>query len=225
MPGRLTWRVSRQGEELIAPSTLGLVCGGKTLGAGVASLDIVRRYNTDERRPWRGGKREIVDRSLGLVIAVRGPSGIEFNVELRVSDTGVALRYLLDEADPTTVTDDLTQLQLPTGSQVWAAVPHEEAPVAHATLSADGRALARPAMVPMTETSCGTYLTLLEANRRDFPGLRHVEDRGGGRFKARIAGPYEGSGEITTPWRTLLIASSLDQLVNADLYRSLADPP
>ena len=110
--------VSRNGEEIVAPSPIGLELDG----GGLAPLRLVevRRVEQDRTIPLTATKALAArDHYNGAEITFAETSGAQrrLTIEARAYDDGVAFRYLLPEPGPVTLKAEETELRFPNDPQ------------------------------------------------------------------------------------------------------------
>ncbi|MFK3738359.1 glycoside hydrolase family 97 protein [Massilia sp. TN1-12] len=97
--GTLEYAVQRDGKPVILPSALGLVLEGADLASGLtlAQASPVRAV-ADDYELAAGKKRRIGYRANEQVVTVRNAKGQTMDVAFRVSNDGVAFRYVVADA-------------------------------------------------------------------------------------------------------------------------------
>jgi alpha-glucosidase len=97
--GTLEYAVQRDGKPVILPSPLGLVLEGADLAHGLALAQASPvRAVADDYELAAGKKRRITYRANEQVYTVRNPKGQALDVVFRVSNDGVAFRYVVADA-------------------------------------------------------------------------------------------------------------------------------
>jgi alpha-glucosidase len=229
--GKPTWSVTRDGEELIAPSSLGFNLENKDplrrnfsiVAEGTASAD------STWEQPW-GERQFVVDRHNELAVTFRQQDNMarEFTVRLRVFDDGVGFRYELPDRGETRIAEELTEFVIaPEGEAWWIQsgdwnryeqlymnTPIDAVSVAH---------------TPITfRLADGTHLAMHEAALVDYSGMS-LQRMNGQRFRSTLAPSSRGAkvvrqGAFTTPWRTIRISDDAAGLVESDLELNLNEP-
>ena len=229
--GKPNWSVTRDGKELIAPSSLGFNLENEdslrrnfaVVAQGTDSAD------TTWEQPW-GERRFVVDRHNELAVTFRQQDAAarEFTVRMRVFDGGVGFRYELPDRGETRIADELTEFVIAPAGQAWwiqsgdwnryeqlyQNTPIDSVSVAH---------------TPITfRLDDGTHLSLHEAALVNYSGMS-LQRMTGQRFRAQLAPSSRGAkvvreGAFATPWRTLRIADDAAGLVENDLELNLNEP-
>lgn len=222
----LRYALSYRGHVVLGASALGLTVNGQRLG-GTGTWGRIVRYTRDEQFAWRGGHSQARDHCNGARLSVREPSGrATFAVEARVFDSGLALRYVLDVPDSSSVSRDHTAFALPAGATLWFQddVNFYEGAYHAAPLAAvpAGQLMGPPVTVELPDGH--GYAALTEGGLVDFAGLALVAD-GRGTLRARLAGPVRRRGPVASPWRVVMVGADLNALVNNDIVASVSAPP
>ena len=247
---RLSYRVTLNERPVIELSRAGVIVDGINLGDGV-SVAAVERSRHDERYRTRGVHSVAVNRYNGAkVTLLHEPSGTRYVMEIRGFDDGVAFRYVMPAAtaDAMRVPDEANIFNFPARSTVWYhdldghyEGVHEKRDVEDVP---EGDWAAPPVTAQLPD---GTgYASITEAGLKDYAGMVLQTDRRGG-FAARLAhaapasypyrlrypaldvrrleNPAPIKGEITTPWRVVLVGRDLNALVNNDMITNLSSAP
>lgn len=237
--GRLHSQAFFKGSTATLPSPLGLVVDNRDLGTEVR----IREARTDTTS--LRATTYVMERTDGSV----------YYIETRESDDGVALRYRIPTQTPVCIYAERTSFTFPSQTRVWyASGPFQygfvQAYQERLTDSIRGELLAPPATFRLPG---GTYAAITESNLFNFHGSvllgtapNRVEfgfvDNEGHLKTGRITGlppkkyyhsvvkghpwvVYPEGGEVTTPWRVLMLAKDLDGLVNNTLMEQVADAP
>ena len=235
--GRLTYSMHHAGAVAIEPSPLGVTIDGVDLGAGVR-LEQPRRSQLNETYPWRGAHAVATNHYCSAEIpVVHVGSGMRFVLEVRAFDDGAAWRYRISGAGSRTVQGEASSWTLPAGSRVWfgernnnwklksyagewMSATIDEMP----TVSRQGPVQGAPLVMELPE---GGYAVVSEAAVFNYSGMR-LRAAGHRRFEADFTEGKKGfalTGEILSPWRVVILAKDLDQLVNQTVIANLAPPP
>ncbi|WP_335982831.1 glycoside hydrolase family 97 catalytic domain-containing protein [Streptomyces sp. CA2R106] len=241
--GELHLAVDRGGTPVLLPGRLGIRTDQHDLTAG---LELVRRQDRTVHESYQMTTGKQLRRSATMheaTFTFRGTDGAQLGVAVRVSDDGVAYRYLLDGSDtgtgtstgPVTVTAETSSFALPTDAKAWVQ-PYATSYETERTETTAGAANeAQPKTCTGTTCSFGyptlfeegsTYVLLTEADvdgRYSGSHLDHVD--GSGTYSVALAddAPVTSQGPLSTPWRTAIVGS-LDTLVGSTLVDDLAPP-
>lgn len=233
--------------SMIEPSDLGAVIDGTAYGQGGEIADVQVSLISDRTIPLLGNQTEIEDRGVAATFTIQ--QGREtFYLDARVYDDGVAFRYRFpgDSQDQRrTVTDELTQLVLPSNVQtLWAGTNNKDSePRVHKlnpatagpaeTLTEDeARDFNKQYInLPMTfQMANGDgYVSIMEGGAStSFPQI-NMEPEGNYTYKANTSWSntksYTATGDIITGWRIINGADDLNGLVNNyNIYKVNPDP-
>jgi len=243
----LAFRVTLNGQPAIVQSPLGITIDGTDIAAG-AEPGGVERYRTNEKYAWRGVHSEAVNRHQGARIPVKhSPSGTAYTLDVRAFDDGVAFRYVVPGEGRTRVADETTSFVLPEGTTVWYHDLEGHYETVHTKKNVADVAAGEWAAPPLTfqlPNNAG-YGSITEAALFNFAGMA-LQAKGGRAFEVklghaqhvsypfrlrykddveRLSRPAAVTGTITSPWRVVLLGTSLNTLVNSDIVHNLAPPP
>ncbi|WP_328580643.1 glycoside hydrolase family 97 protein [Streptomyces sp. NBC_00370] len=233
--GELHLAVDRDKVPALLPGRLGIRTDQHDLTTGLRLVKTSERtvhesYNTTTGKQLR---RSATMRE--ATFTFRGADGARLGVVVRVSDDGVAYRYLLDDQGPVTVTGEASTFELPTDAKAWVQ-PYSNSYETERTETTAGAANeAQPQQCGGDTCSFGfptlfevgsTYVLLTEADvdgRYSGSHLDHVA--GGSGYSVALADdtPVTSQGPLATPWRTAIVGS-LDTLVGSTLVDDLAPP-
>jgi alpha-glucosidase len=250
--GELTYAVSLNGRPAVVPSPIGIVVDGRHLGEHAAP-GTIETYEIDERYPWLGVHDVAVNRCHGGRVALnsRGSGSdapVAWTLDARACDDGAAFRYVVPGAtDQVRTPDEGTVFRLPPGAAVWFhdfeghyEGVHERHEIAEV---ADGAWAATPLTIALPG---GGYAAITESALADYGGMALRADGRAGfaarlgheepvsypyrlRYRPqdieRLSQPAKITGTITSPWRIVIAAPTLNGLVNADIVHNVAPPP
>ncbi|MFC4019470.1 glycoside hydrolase family 97 catalytic domain-containing protein [Micromonospora sp. GCM10011542] len=221
-------RVRRDGRTVLDGVRLGIRVGGVDLDVGSVLLRSREREITDE---WtaRSGKATGTHRyaHLETIHELRHASGLEWQIHVRASVDGVAVRYVLARLEGHGRLDaDRTRLTFEPDARVWALVyqtwyetPRFGTDVAELSPGAYGFPLL------VRSPRAGVHLLLTEAAIDGRFSGAHAEIRDGGEARFTLA---DESVEITrgpvTPWRVFMIGD-LAAIVESRFVDELAPAP
>ena len=244
--GALVWRVTRDGQPILADSPLGIRRADQDFGAGLTFVGATQPRTIDERYTLPFGKwRDHVVSGRERTLTFANAGGARLDVVLRAHDDGVAFRYRFPEtaAGNKTVVEERTGFHIPQGSTAWM-LPHQEVHkygpayedffvevhAGTAAPRADGWSF--PALF---RTSGGRWLLISEsAVDEHYCGTHLAADAPGGVYRLKFPDPKEGLGvgavepvsslPWTLPWRLVIIGDAAGRIVESDLVNDLAPP-
>jgi alpha-glucosidase len=247
---RVTFRVALGNTTVIESSPIVMTLDGYDLSAGVV-LGGVARDLVQERYPWSGVRSTAISESNRARLSLTNDlTSIAYTLEVRVFDDGVAYRHIIpgDAAVPR-VPDEWSTFNLPAGSTVWyagMAEGHYEAPYVKADVAAvqPGEWAGPPLTFKLPQNR--GYASITEANLVNYSGMGlESNGRGGwviglghrqplnypfelryGREEGKRLGKAAAiTGEITTPWRVVMIGRDLNTLATSTIVPNLCPPP
>ncbi|WP_427452708.1 glycoside hydrolase family 97 protein [Litorimonas sp. WD9-15] len=228
--GQLRYTVSRNGEEIVGSSRLGLrFLGEHSLDA---NLKIVgeSRSETDStwEQPW-GERRVVRDTHKALTVEVeRIDTGRRGFIDIKMFDDGLGFRYRVPNSGDVAVIDELTEFNIGPETNSWT-IParmynryeylYAEKPVGQLQL----------VHTPATfEKESSVHLSIHEAALVNYSAMSLEQNREGV-LEADLSPRSDGvkvrlDGDILTPWRTIQISDDAAGLVNSDLILNLNEP-
>lgn len=247
--GRLSYSITFGNRAVIETSAFGMSMDGEELCASVEA-GAIERYRINERYAWRGNHSEAFNRCNGARLRLRrAQTGADFTLEVRVFNDGAAFRFIVPGAGggKARAPDESTGFVIPEGSTLWHHDFEGHYEGIHARSEIAGVRAGEWAAPPLTIRlpRGGGYASITEAALIDYAGMGLQADgrRGFGvrlghahpasypfrlRYAAdveRLQHPAAIKGEITTPWRVVVIGADLDALVNSDIVHNLSPPP
>jgi hypothetical protein len=249
-PGKpLTYTVLRDGKPVLLASNLGLQLQGADL-ASALSITGTSRVSaiTDRYRMAVGKKSDITYRANEQTWSVQNAQQQKMDIVFRVSNDGVAFRYVV--AEPSlprkTLIQERTTFAFPTTAKAWlqpmsvaqtgwertnpSYEEHYQMDIAVGTASPSAAGWVFPALFKQGDT----WLALSEAGMDGtFQASRLAPESKGGVYTIGNPMPAEAyggkglladvAGTLTTPWR-LLALGSLATVTNSTLGTDLAAP-
>jgi hypothetical protein len=243
----LEYTIARDGKPVILPSRLGLQLEGADLSSKLtlAATSAIQPVS-DSYELATGKKRRINYRANQQIVTVRNAKGQAMDIALRVSNDGVALRYIVHGAGPHRFVAESTSFRFGDATKAWlqpmsiaqtgwsntnpSYEEHYRREIAVGTPSP----LAAGWVFPALFRSGDAWVALTEAGMDgSWHASRLQADSSGGVY--RIGGPMaaevtpggallaQGSGEFKSPWRVIALGS-LATLVESTLGTDLAAP-
>jgi len=232
--GEPLYSVLKDDSVVLHPSRMGLVTTGPDYREGFVCLGIdTSSFSETWETVW--GEEQYIDntyRQMTIHLGRQGSREPAMDIVFRCYDDGFAFRYVLQGTDSITVTDEVTEFAFAHEPQAWS-IPwrteyYEALWTREPLLSKD--TMCSPITLEMAD---GTYAFLHEAALTDYPveNFYITADRTVGTFltpwcsegrelrdKAYIRLPF------ATPWRMMVLADGLPQLVASRLMLNLNDP-
>ncbi len=239
---QVQYRVSLAGKAVVDPSNLGArLKGGAQFGRNsvIVGSESVEIDSSFEQFP--GKRRHVIDRvnETTLTLRERGAKGLEWQVQVRAYDDGVALRYRFPKQPRWSnleLADELTEFDFP-ASALTTGLPLESFTTSHENRYQRrrvdeipaGQLLALPLLVEVPGVG---WAAVLEANLTDFAGMYLARGASrGGNLGSRLS-PLPGEPRIAvratlphdSPWRLILITKEARQLLESDTVLKLNAP-
>jgi alpha-glucosidase len=212
----LTWSLELNHHPLVLPCPLGITIGDVDLGQDVV---LGPTHQT------------VIDHYQHALISVtQTKTGSHYQLECRSYDNGFAYRYIVpakNAKDSTLVKGEASSWRLPPSSRVWYQENvyyyeglHYDTPVA----ALGARQLGPPVTY---QTPDGDYASITEAALYNYSGMSLRSDSSGTLHAAFVNDPegWKIAGTVTSPWRVVLAAPNLNELVHANLIPDLNPAP
>ena len=210
----------------------------------------VVRDEVKETYRWSGVRSTAVSHSNRAKLSLTNDlTSTAYTLEVRVFNDGVAFRHVIPgDVAVSRVPDEYSTFNLPAGSTVWYAgmEGHYEAPYLKKDAAAvePGEWAGPPLTFELPHN--GGYASITEANLVNYSGMGlEANGRGGwviglghrqplnypfelryGREEGKRLGKAAAiAGEITTPWRVVMIGGDLNALVTSTILPNLCPPP
>ncbi len=233
--GDTTYRIERDGADVIAPSRLGFMLrGAGKWQHGMQLGDAVTRSHDETwQQPW-GESRLVEDRYNEIRVPIIETRKTKRRIDLvaRIFDGGVGFRFEFPEQPQLAdvmIDEELTEFAVAGEAEAWWIPGGEwnryEYLYRHTPASEVGTA-----HTPITfRRADGLHIAIHEAALEDYSGywLERVEEQ---RFRTRLAPsslPWKvrRTAPFSTPWRTVLIAEDAPGLyAAADIILDLNEP-
>ncbi|MEO8887357.1 MAG: glycoside hydrolase family 97 catalytic domain-containing protein [Mucilaginibacter sp.] len=233
---KLVYSVNAGSTPIIKTSALGLMADSADLGTDARITGAAKLSQINETYSILGNHPIAHNHAVEAEIPVTG-AGKKYSLIVRVYNDGVAIRYTLPadikriDADHTawTLPDNITKIAWADYSQSYEGLnyvtPFEKVP--------EGKTI----MAPVTFQTNGYYVSITEADCETFSDMALMRNgnvlsanfpfaKKGWEIKpptAVLNGTYHG--KAVSPWRTTLVARSLNALVNSDLITNLCPAP
>lgn len=219
--GVLRYTVSSQGQQILAPSDIGILSGGIAFGRNAAlSRPKIRQVN--ESYAFFGAKSKASNRARLATLPVI-THGQAYSLDLYVADDGVGIRLRLPAKSGRKVEADLSGWRFAGNPVTWAAEYQPDYEGMYRTSARAGKTYA----LPLTAKVGAFYVTISEAALKDYGDLA-VKAEGDGVFTGYLPNDPQGwttDGEVVQPWRVTIVARDLTGLVNTTLVQNLNPPP
>lgn len=149
-------------------------------------------------------------------------TGINYQIEFRIYDSGIAFRYMLIQEELTEI-DDFTTFYLPDNCSCWIQDNIVSYEGKYKSFLSGELPLQTVAGPPITiKYPSGIYAAITEGGVTNFSGmgLSVISPNG---FQSRLDGNTVLAGSIATPWR-IIMTGTLTDLVNNDIISDVSAP-
>jgi alpha-glucosidase len=232
----LMYSVMSGEETLLAPAPLGIQFNHRTIGVKSSGLAFQHSYTIHETRSSRINSNAALNHCKGYILTVQ-QNEITDTIEFRLYDQGCAFRFLPVMKSQHTIQQELTGFTLPAGSNVWyfernsdwklksyAGLWMRTAADRLPEVSGQGPIQGKPLVV---ELPSNKYMVLSEAALYDYSGLR-FKAIGNNTLQVNFTEGEKGftvHPDCRTPWRVVLYAANLNELVNNRIIEQLNPKP
>lgn len=232
----LVYTHSYMKDVVIRPSRLGIMADGVDLGKQAVIENACEfMYNRPNR--GRAVKEKLHQDANHCIIQVKtGANSKYWSLECELSDQGFAFRYKIPGYGKSVIGNEFSSFSLPKESVIWfferdndwklksyAGEWTKSALSEMPGISKTGPVQGTPIIINLSDEK---YILISESACFDYSGMR-LEAIAGGIFTVNLADEdgFFLDGDILTPWRVVMCASSLDQLVNNTMITDLAPEP
>ena len=232
--GNAYYSVAKNGEAILNPSRLGFVLNEKTALEGPFKIKNISRTSFDEtwQQPW-GEEIEVRNFYNEIKIELQETTGEKrlLDIVFRAFDDGIGFRYEFPKQknlNDFEITAELTEFALTRNDSAWSipAYKGEYYEMLYKKLSISQLdTVAAPITI---ETNDGKFIAIHEANLTDYAAM-NLYPVGGTTLKTDLT-PWSTGIKVyaktpfVSPWRTIILANDLNQLVNSRIMLNLNEP-
>jgi len=226
--GSLSFIVMMDRDTVIAGSPLGISLAGDSMNF-VNQLKYMesKRETLEESYTMETGKQRL-RRSHYTQVWYRysNAKGSFIKIVFRVFNDGVAFRYILENTESSSVTQEVSGYRISDITNVWA-IPFssgDERVFEKSTVrSLQKKALSFPVL---QESKAGNWFLISESDVSDFPlsGARFQSDTLNYIFPGKMKGVNEVGSDFHSPWRVAIMGTELASIVESCIIDHLAPP-
>ena len=242
--GEALYSVTFAGEQIVAPSQLGIET---SRGEFIEGLEIVDIKHSTIREVWEpvwGQYAEIENHYNEMVVSLTNGNREVIDITFRVFDDGVAFRYTLQGEGVCDIYDEESEFRMASDCMAhWMAGSDDDAEFnyMHTKLSeinaetmqqSAGRVkdimecgVATPVAM---KSPAGNYIALHEAALWQYPGMALEFDAEELCFNTELSGDKEVKSSVelpfSTPWRTIIVGDRVGTLVESSMVLNLNEP-
>ncbi|WP_026625729.1 glycoside hydrolase family 97 protein [Dysgonomonas capnocytophagoides] len=223
---QLRMNISKNGDISLSDCLLGLTVDNTDIGKGAAINGKVLEKTINESYPVYGNHNKALNHCKEITIPLNN-SKISYQILVRVYDDGVAIRYIIPGAKDKMINNDNTTFNIQDSTLCfWAdyADSNEELhKVSKFSELPEGQAI----VAPITVKTDNGYQAFSEAECLNFPDMSWIKQGKGikANFTTNPQGWKNSGDTIISPWRCVILADNLTQLVNSDLIINLCKAP
>lgn len=246
---QLLMSVEMEGIKVIEKSPLLISVDGYNITSGFKQGKIVRS-SFNETYPWYGLHSIAINNYNSQVIHLKCKQNkIDYSLEIRVFNDAVAFRFVIPgKENIMRYPDESSSFRLPAKSLVWYHDLYMHYEGVHTKKMIDTIPEGQWAAPPLTFELPGSsgYASITEAGLTNYAGMALQSDGING-FTVRLGHSHPASypyvlryskedverlskiagikGNITTPWRVIIVGKDLNTLVNSDVIYNLCPAP
>ncbi|WP_162915683.1 glycoside hydrolase family 97 protein [Paraflavitalea soli] len=234
--GKLMYQLAAGKHILLEPAYLGLQTDHRQVGTGVDNITIARKYTITETLPSRINSQFATNHCTVYIITIRSKA-VQDTIEFRLFDNGCAFRYIPAGTGHQLVKEELTSFKIPASSSVWyfernsdwklksyAGLWQQTAIEKLPLVSSQGAIQGKPLVIQLPSKK---YIVVTEAALADYSGMR-LKAIGNNTLQVNFTeGPagFAVNGKLQSPWRVVLYANNLQELVNNQVIEDLNPAP
>ncbi|UIX30552.1 glycoside hydrolase family 97 protein [Streptomyces sp. GQFP] len=223
--GHPTLTVRRAGEQVLAPSPLGLVTEQADFSKGLEYAGRTTRTVTERYTSTTGKSRERVARMTEARFRFRTAEGARLDLLVRVARDGVAYRYVLPRSTGN-VLREASAFTLPTDSQAVVNAYRADNELPFKRYESAATAPAGPYSMQALFNTPGGYALIAESDLNgSYAGAHLTHEANSPTYKVSLWNdePVAVEGSLKTPWRTI-VTGDLTTVTESTLVDDLAPP-
>ncbi|PTT02283.1 glycoside hydrolase [Pedobacter sp. HMWF019] len=244
---QLSYSVRYKGQLVVGPSPIRMSVNQTPVNREV-QIGKIQAYQLNENYSWYGVHSTVQNHFNAAKIALSA-GRVKYTVDIRVFNDGVAFRLIVPgKTGVERIVGESTVFTLPEGTTAWYHNINAHYEGVYEKRNMDivrrGDWAAPPVTFQLQKNSF--YLSITEADLKNYGGMALQTDgkrdlvlrlpseqpvsypyklRYSAADTLRLSKPARIKGTITTPWRVVMIAENLNNLVNNDMVHNLCPPP
>ena len=242
--GEPCYTLSYDEEQIIPNSRLGIKTEDSSFMSGLQIVSVERTSNDETWQPVWGQYAEISDNYNGMVVGLQNEDGHKLNIELRLYNDGLGLRYKLGGEGVAKITGERTEFRMADDYQAhWMAGSDDDAefdymhtPLSGITPENMTRSagntkdlIACGVATPVAiETESGKHIAIHEAALWEYPAMALAYSDDNRTFTSELSGNETVKSEVqlpfATPWRVVIVGDRAGSLVESTLVLNLNEP-
>jgi alpha-glucosidase len=243
---QLSFKINFKAVEVIKTSPLIASLDRTSVTTGT-KIGVSKKYKIKERYPWDGVHSIAVSDGNGAKIDLSSEH-LQYTIDVRVFNDGAAFQLNFPgAANVARIPDEATVFNIPGRSTVWYHDMNMHYESVHNKKEVSqlqkGEWVAPPGTFKLPQ---GIYVSITEADLKQYAGMSLEANGKSGlivrlahnqptsypyrlRYSAedtqRLMKPAAIAGNITTPWRVVMIGADLNTMVNNDMVHNLCPSP
>lgn len=235
LEGRINYSVKKEGKTILNDSRLGFIINkDENLSENFSVIKAdTSEFDETWEQPW-GESRLVRNNYNQLKLSFTQTSGDKRSLDIcfRVFNDGVGFRYEFPNQPGLKdfeIASEITEFNLPQPAKAWWIPAYKEVyyeSLTRYTSVAEMDTVCTPLTI---ETPTGKYLAIHEANLTDYAKMNLYPGKGNKLICDLTPWRENGvkvyaSAPSVTPWRTLVIAENINELVTSNLMLNLNEP-
>jgi alpha-glucosidase len=234
--GKLLYRVDAGKLALTEPAALGIRIDNRTIGIDVQQVKLLRQQVIRDQRTSRINSASALLHCIEYEIAVQQKESTD-TITFRLYDNGCTFRYKPAGAVQNQVQEELTSFRFPAAARIWyfernsnwklksyAGLWQHTTPAQLPSVSSQGPIQGKPLVAELPGKK---YMVITEAALYGYSGMR-LKATGGNTVQVNFTEGDTGfavNKKLQTPWRVILFANTLNELVNNKIIEHLNPLP
>lgn len=230
----LSYTLSFNGQEVLRKSAMGIIVDHDTLGLN-SVLELIKEEMIIEEYKTRGFHVKAINHCVQYTYSVTSTKR-KWLLQVRIYNDGFAFRYCVPDVQMQTVEQEITSFLPYNANKVWFFERNNDwklktyagewistSPDSLWRISAIGPVQGAPLLFKLNSKG---YMLLTEAALYNYSGMRfEAQENNSLIVNFTETNGFKVDGDIVTPWRTVILANNLNDLVNSDLVTNLNPCP
>lgn len=230
----LAYEVYFKGKNVIKKSHIGIIINRDTLGQSATVIEI-RKEEINETYSTRGFHNNAINHCYQYTYFVKSPNR-DFLLQTRLYNDGFAFRYIVSADKIQHVNGEISSFSCPQNTPVWFFERTNDWKLksyAGEWLKTKSDSLCKvsptgPVQGPVLvyELKQGGFMVITEAALYNYSGMR-LEAKKNATLQVNFTekNGFDVKGKVVTPWRVVMLADNLNEMVSSDLITNLNPEP
>ncbi|MEL5892401.1 glycoside hydrolase family 97 catalytic domain-containing protein [Bacteroides sp. GD17] len=227
--GSLYYRILSGENEVVRKSLMGIAAENEkySFNKGLTYIGRTER-NINETYTLPTGKRsKYVNKANEKTFTYRNGENQLLKVICRAYDDGIAFRYELDNEEPVTIRQELTECALADGTHTWMMDWIKDYENFYPERVLDTITSPKEFMLPVLTLQGEQWMLMTEAEVYTLPAMHLSKEANAATFHyeyAREDPTFEGEPSFKTSWKTFIMGKNLGDIVESSLVENLNPP-